>query len=447
MRPVPVINKGIQPVEILHIDTVDSQSFVIDLDLNQSEKAECGRLLLELFLQSCQKFNGYIAAWHGDGGYAFFPAHLKTGDSILAAQQFLANLPILTQQTATVLNRLAKADETRRRFRIIAHFAVIHINEDPGYASAHATDLDAVLKYAKALAPIPDELFITDQLREQLGRAQKDLFEPFSEKTLFGQLKTTIYRLQSRPTNHMEIIHERSSAKDLTENEWRYLCNHLQVQQMNIVARNSITTALIQASTNSNNLGQIDDVIRTTIIVRALYNFLRAAYPHYSFRLTVWRPEIQRNEKLLEKVMQYPLTRPLIKRRVSLDDRRFQVVKTFISCSPIATPSVGEARLRDEWFDFDSSEKGNVRDRNSALQLPVYRRTSQIGEAPEIKMLAVLSIDSDKPGFFSIEELGLWTDYLVGYLAELALAEQIRLVNLAQSGRSTTMNGTGESSL
>jgi hypothetical protein len=39
--------------------------------------------------------------------------------------------------------------------------------------------------------------------------------------------------------------------------------------------------------------------------------------------------------------------------------------------------------------------------------------------------MAVLSVDSNKPDLFMKEELDLWIEDFVGFLANLALAEQL----------------------
>lgn len=105
---------GLQPTEILQVDTVDSQKFFERLQVNASEMCECQRLVNDLFSQCCQKHGGYVQHWLGDGGFAFFPASLQSGQSILAAREFLFNLHTLTQQTATVLDRSGTPNDARR---------------------------------------------------------------------------------------------------------------------------------------------------------------------------------------------------------------------------------------------------------------------------------------------------------------------------------------------
>jgi hypothetical protein len=155
--------RGLQPCEILHVDTVSSQDFFKKLRASPADKKECQGLLLAMFSNCCKQFGGTVSKnWLGDGGHAFFPVTTRAGNSIDAARAFIAGIPILAQQTATILDSGVKADEARRRFRIKAHFGNIYAHDDPYVASAHPHHLDAFLKNEKEFAPIPDELFITD---------------------------------------------------------------------------------------------------------------------------------------------------------------------------------------------------------------------------------------------------------------------------------------------
>lgn len=58
----------------------------------------------------------------------------------------------------------------------------------------------------------------------------------------------------------------------------------------------------------------------------------------------------------------------------------------------------------------------------------------KIGHLLVKEPLGVLSIDADKLDFFLSDELDLWTQDFVGYLANLALAEHIRRAEVVASG-------------
>ena len=424
--------EGLQPVEILHIDTENSQKFFTKLDVNQSEKCDCEKLLFDLFSQCCQTHNGYVAAnWAGDGGHAFFPASQESGNSIHAAKEFMSKLQILAEQTATTLGRRATSILAKRRFRIKAHFGLVRITADGKFDSASSSDFDAFLKHEKELAPIVDELFITDQLKSQLGSPEKSLFSEFRKVGSYGALTSALYRLQTKPTNNARSIFEPGRRpQDLTEGEWGHLLNHIKCQRMNVAARNFITIGLIKSISDPQSRGQIQDAVLTNVTIRALFNYLKVAYQPHSFRVAVWRPFTQNGSTLLKKFAHHPVGRGDKSREVDVSDIRYNVARTFNSCIPIVTPSVSEARLKGDWIDFEDSQQEPERGLNSAIQLPVYRTKNKRGDYVEKESLGVLSVDSDKPDFFLMEELDIWLEDFIGYLANLALAEHIHRVGL-----------------
>ena len=435
--------RGLLATEILHIDTVGSQDFFSRLDTNQSEKCECQRLLHDLFSQCCQKYNGNVAGWAGDGGHALFDARLSSGSSIRAAKEFIVGLNVLSQQTATILGRRVTSDLARRSFRIKAHFGLVRFGECHETDSASPDVLDGFLKYEKSFAPLPDELFITKELRAILGAAEKEMFALFKENVEFGEgTKTSLYRLQWRATNHARSIFEHGlGPQDVTDSEWQYLRTHILTQRMNVVARNSITTNLVKAVSSDMQSGHLNGAILLKLTLQALYNYLRAVYPYYSFGISVWRPLPPENREL-EKVACYP-PRECSERRVRLDDVRYLVVRAFNSCGSIVTPSVGEARLTGDWVDFDQSQTESTRGLHSAIQMPIYRTTVQYGDYLEKESLAVLSVESDKPDFFQREEADMWADEFVGYLANLALAETLHRAELVKANPKDQRSNSG----
>ena len=418
---------GLQPVEILHIDTAGSREFFGRLEVNPSEKCDCQKILLDLFSECCQQFGGYVAAnWQGDGGHAFFPAKQKSGNSVLAARDFISKLSVLAQQTATTLGRRKTPDQARRRFRIKAHFGNVYLTADGKCDAGFSGDFDSFLKHERALAPVPDELFITDQLRTQIGGPEKTLFERFKETESFDSLRTALYRLKSQPTNHARnILAGGLQPKDITDSEWQFLRNHILAQRMNVVARNSIATGLIKAITPQSS-GHVDPSTLASLTVRALYNYLRAVYPFYKFQVTMWKPAERGGAQVLEKAAMHPLKPTTANRTVSLVDMHYQVARCFSACSPVVTQCVSESRLGGEWIDFDSAQAELSRGLQSAIQLPIYRTKNEIGDFLQKEPLGVLSVDCDKPDFFLKDELDLWNDDLVGYLANLALSEHMR---------------------
>ena len=235
-------------------------------------------------------------------------------------------------------------------------------------------DFDAFLKHERDLAPLPDEFFITSQLRAQLGGPQKELFQQHKGEAKYGGLTTTLYRLVAQPNyGGRNLLAGGQRPQDITDSEWRYLRCQLISHKMNVAARNSITTGLINSVSPE---GTIDHFDLRNLTLRALYNFLSANYPYYSFRVTLWASP---KDGYTEAIAYYPPKDPANQpaRRVPLD-ARFKVY-TVKACSPVVTQCVTEARLNGDWMDFDPSQAEPKRGLQSALQLPVYRTKNPIG--------------------------------------------------------------------
>lgn len=431
-----IVPEGLQPVEILHVDTQGSQEFFVALRVNDSEKCDCQRILFELFSRCCQQYGGHVAAnWAGDGGHAFFPATHKSGQCIQAAKEFISKIPILAQQTTTTLGRRIHSDEARRKFRIKAHFGLVRITSDAKFDAASAAVLDAFLKNEGVLAPVPDELFITEQLFAQLGSAEKSRFKLYRESRNYGALTTALYQLESQPTNHARSLLQVEEVPTLiTESEWDYLVKQIRGQAMNVIARNSITIGLTRYLANQQS-GWIDPKVMEKLTMRALFNYLKAMYPQRQFHLALWKEIKQDGLDYLEKVAIYPTKPPMTPRRVQLSEINYQAVISFVSCAPVVTQCVTESRISGEWVDFDPTQEDPIRGLHSAIQVPIYRPKNRVGEVVIKETLGVLSVDTDKPDFFLVEEVDLWTEDLRGYLANLALAEHIRRADLRGAGR------------
>ncbi len=396
---------GVRPAEILLIDTVESRDFFARLGVSSVEKADCQTLLLDAFSTSCQNAGGILGSWAGDGGFALFSAERDSGNAIRAARNFISNIPWLNQQTKRALGDRVSPDDAQRRFRIAAHFGLVNFNAQQT-ATSSSSQLDDFIKYERHWAPVSDELFITEQLRDQLQGPQKEIFERFRNRETHGTLTSALYRMP---------------LGGLTSAEQRHLVRHIYSQKLNIAARDSITVGLIEQAAN----GSIGRDELSSLTIRTLYNYLTVDRKPHRFQLTLWRRLLDPATNLtigLERAMSYPST-SVAARTVSLDQSQYQVVRAFLTGSPIATPSVNAARLQGDWADFDLTD-GRV-DMLSSLQVPIYRVRPQVGGFSQRDMRGILSIDSDKPDLFVEQEVGFWLDELTGFLANLALAEHL----------------------
>ncbi|HEY5238493.1 MAG TPA: hypothetical protein VIJ62_08950 [Rhizomicrobium sp.] len=424
--------EGLQAVEVLHIDTMDSYKFFVRLGVNSAEKCDCQKLLENIFSECVQKYGGWVATnWQGDGGHAFFPARLQSGNSVKAAKEFISKLPILARQTTAIVGHQgSEPGISTRRFRVKAHFANVYLaGGDSRFDAAPAAEFDAFIKFEKQLAPVPDELFITDQLKDQLGSSAKQQFKEYRKKQAYGALQTAVHHLTAQPIEHARKILDVQRPQDLTDSEWHYLRTQIAAQKLNVAARNSITAGLIDFVSDPKNNGQITHDIVRRLTLTALYDYLRVVYPLHEFHLTVWNSIEIDGQIYLSNVASYPDSAVTHERRVKANDMRYQVVRTFQTCNPSVTKCVSEARIDGSWIDFDDAQADHSRGLNSALEIPIYMRVNRTGKK---EPLGVLSLDSDKPDLFVREELDLLTDDLIGFLANLALAEHIRITPLGK---------------
>lgn len=418
---------GLQPVAILHIDTVGSREFFSSFEVNAAQKCDCQRVLENLFSECCREGGGYAAPnWQGDGGHAFFLVQNPQANFLKAAQAFVSNLGVLAQQTATIIGSRATALTAQRKFRIKVHFGLVYLTPDGKCDAAPSKDFDAFLKYEKDLAPIPDEIFIMEQLREQLSSDEKLKFARFIEQKDYGELKTSVYRMKLQTSNHgRQLLESKRSVKDVSQKELDYLIAQICAQRLNVAARNSITLGLIAAVTKDGG-GALNHQLFTKLTLRAMYRYLRAVYPNQKFHVCMWRLADGPEASSIVKSDTHP-SETTSSRELRLEDVQFQAVKAFNTCHPVVTESVSEARLAGQWVDFHPSHRESSRHLHSAIQFPVYRVLSENPPAGcERETLGVLSIDCDRPQTFLNDELDLWTSDLTGFLANLALAEHIR---------------------
>jgi hypothetical protein len=260
--------------------------------------------------------------------------------------------------------------------------------------------------------------------------AEKSRFKLHRPPRQYGALNTALYRLESQPTNNARsLLQVAQVPAQITESEWDYLVKQIRGQAMNVIARNSITVGLTTHIVSRPD-GRIDHRVLERLTMRALFNYLKAMYPQRQFHLALWKETKNGGVDYLEKISIHPTKPPMTARRVRLDETRNQAVISFISCAPSITQCIAESRISGEWLDFDQTQEDPIRGLHSAIQLPIYRPKNRVGEIVIKETLGVLSVDTDKPDFFLIEEVDLWTEDFRGYLANLALAEHIRRADL-----------------
>jgi hypothetical protein len=416
---------GPQPVEILHIDTVNSQEFFRRAGANDSEKCDSQNALEQTFRECCDRYGGEVRRWNGDGGFAYFSLRKGGSGALRAAKDFIGKLSQLASKTATILNRPAERELARRDFRIAAHFCVLERGRDPGNDSDASGEFDAFLKHERLLAPHSNELFVTQQFFNHLPSADKSRFHLHAKKKKFGNLVTSIYRLKSQTHSRAKQFEDGElSWRDIKQSDWDHLIRHTRLRRGSTHSRNQITTSLARIVWEERRPLSGNDVTFHTM--RALYNFFCALHPNDQFNLALWRPANEDGTDYLDKVAVYPRPELFVPRRLLLADYRYQMVRSFVSCNVVVTPSVDEARLAGEWLDFDKSQNTPKRALHSAIQLPLYSNKNDIGEPVVRDMCGVLSIDTNKLNFFVQEDLDLWIEDLTGYLANLALGEHMR---------------------
>ena len=287
-------------------------------------------------------------------------------------------------------------------------------NVCPG--SGRAQHFDDFLKLEKEFAPISNQLFITKLLWDQLGAAEKKLFVEHRNEREYGAIRTALYRMRAS-TTHDPIRIVQGHLTNLTEGEWHYLREHLRAKTLNVAARNEITVGLIEEAAVTG--GSLTRTTMTNLTLSALHHYLTLVYPDQQFRVALWRPNAESTD-LIRAQWQPPES--FATRSVRLDDPRYQVVRAFHSFSPLVTACLDEARLRGQWQLFDTPA-ANLIPVQSSIQMPIFRsKPNQMGKEAK----AVLSVDCDKPDFFMPDAIGTWSNELIGFLANLSLAEHLR---------------------
>lgn len=411
---------GTHSVEILHVDTKGSRDFFESCEASPIEKAHCQTLARDYFSTCCQNAGGVMDHWAGDGGFAFFQPSKDGSGCVAAACEFLNNLPWLTQQTATTLGDRFDA---HRSFRVKGHFGLVHFGESGANVTAGASDqLDDFLFHERQWAPVPDEFYITDQLRAQLSRADKDLFELVRPPQTHGRLTSALHRLHTRKAtlaSPFTII--KDGYREMTSVEWDHLLRQVHSQKLSVAARNKITEGL--TTMLAENKGVVDHNAVASLTLQSLFHFLKVDRKPHDFRLALWR-RVDNPADHLEKTLVYP-QEPGPARVISLKDVQYQVVRAFLTKNTIITPSVDAARVRGDWVDFSPLNMDANFLLQSAMQVPVYRNVEVYPGHFHRQPKAVLSITSNKPGLFVQDMLQTWVDDLAGFMANLCLSEHL----------------------
>jgi hypothetical protein len=331
------------PCEILHIDAVKSQEFFGRFNSSEQEKSDCQRLVFDLFTKCCQAHEGFVPSWQGDGGHAFFPANRRSGNSISAARDFLAELPSLALQTSTMLGKRSTLESARRRFRVKGHFGLIYFSGTPEIDAGSAQAFDAFIKNERELAPIADELFITDQLLERLSGDVRDQFVNHREARNYGLLFTALHRLKTPAPKSPKLP---VADGEMTPGERLFLRSQVDTLSLITSARNLITVGLMQDLAEKNSAELTPESVRD-LTIQSVAHYLRADHPYQDFRLVLWR--LIRGDDgpdRLRKILSYPDTFPFFQREVDADDLRFQVSRAFSVGSPMITQDVAESRMQ-----------------------------------------------------------------------------------------------------
>ncbi len=420
------LREGSQIVEILHLDGEASRDFYERVHANDYQKSQCQKLVRDLFIECCNAAGGHVASnWAGDGGYALFPASDGHSGAIKAAAEFLSSLDVLAQQTATALSRGAESDGLARRFRIKAHRGEVYVSPDDGLVSGRPDQFDDFLKFEKNFAPVPNELFVTEQFHARLQGSEKDSFGVHLQEVNGGALRCKLYRLKATPREHARNLLIENDPEQIKPKEWRFLKAQLLSHRKNVAARNSITKGLIALLSSPEAGGQLDPERLIQLTIRALHSYLRSVYPEHQFSVSVWLPFDEGSGTFLRKeYAMYPEGAVASQRSVAITELGWKVVQAYRQNQVVVTSDVHDARNRGEWTDLAPLRSNGDRNLNSALQIPIYRSIrSESGNATEV--LGVLSLDSDKPDMFLKEELDLWLEDLVGFLVNFALARSI----------------------
>ncbi len=413
---------GLYPIEILQIDVAGSSTSLYS-KVSPQDKSKAAQLFRDFFKGICLSAGGRMhGEWVGDGGCAFFPSSSdeEIGNSVIAAKEILDKLRYQNIETATAIGRT----EFPRRIRLSAHRGEIYISgKGDGVDAAESKHFDHFKKYERRFAPNPDEFFITDGLFKVLPGESQSEFEHF-RNIKAGAISTGLYRLKAAPKPRTEnIFRLGDKLKSMSQSDWEYLRTQIYAHYVNVAARNRITKGLISHLRGTPRKGarRISGEVLLDLTLEALAGYLKIAFPTRRIRVSYWRPI---TKSLIAMVAyKYPdgeMTNPS-NRKISLKDRSFKVCKCFADAEPVVTPSVVAARLAGNWYDFDAKQKVNGRALMSALQLPIYVETDT--GTKEVK--GVLSLDSNQSDVFLPQEVSLWRDELVGFMANLALAESL----------------------
>ena len=203
---------GNRLVEILHIDTEDAQRFFADYHATAAEKIDCQMVLEETFVRCCRAYGGRVRKpTEGDGGIAYFDAATFNGGAIRAAEKFIAELPRLHERT----KRLLPGRKVRHRhFRIKAHFGSAYFDKSQKLATSSPDVIDSLVKHEKEIAPLSDQLYITEELLTTLEPKLKARFVPATRRRRFGKLTTIVYRLKKRQGDDSSKTRELKNTKD-----------------------------------------------------------------------------------------------------------------------------------------------------------------------------------------------------------------------------------------
>jgi len=261
---------------------------------------------LNSFAEACKRYKGTVRDWAGDGGFAFFNSSRQCGLSVQAAEYFLNQLVYVNAQTA----KMASLSNFKRSVRLTAHRGEVYIRNNSGLDSADPKDFDSFLKNEKKLAPHPNNLFITKELYNRLDIKDKSKFEYFKDIGL-RLLKTSIYRLKKIPREKVaNVLAKGNELKSIRPEDWNYINEVILMHKLNIAARNTITTGLIQkvhsSSRSNKKLIASSDLIELTL--KALYHYLTVSSQDIQYRVSFWIPDLK-NRKYLKM---YPFRFPPI---------------------------------------------------------------------------------------------------------------------------------------
>lgn len=412
---------ALQQVVMLQVDTADSRSLYATM--NVFEKQQSQKLFRDNFARYCAQHGGSLHHWAGDGGLAIFPSSSveDVAGSARSATEFLNELADMNAQAALLLKRPSFV----RHIRLSAHRAEVLLDGDSQVSAGDRADFDDFIKGEKTFAPELDSFFITEKVYQTLSHADRQPFERFKEKVKYGKLTTALYRLRRAPVKRAEDIFKHGDdVKRITPAEWRYLRTQIDNHHVNVAARNEITKGLVAHLDSVRQPGNplLPYQVLLDLTLDALVSYLKLSFKDHRFRICYWRAVDQNGVKSLIKVAhRYPVGMTAQNRAVLADDTTLKVCQAFNRARPVATPSIPADRLKGEWSDFDEGQARAKRKMLSALQLPIY-----VLRGESRCVMGVLSLDADTSDVFLAHELPAWIEGLVGFLANLSLAEKLR---------------------